>query len=322
MGEVKTFKTLKIEPMKVNSVTHDNDYHYITSDSGVGYIHYNQRINISGDTSKFYNCESCGIYIQDNITNKKYKIIENLSGSYNNTEIVFELEIPSLNYETIDYANYSAKTSRYSFGIYAEYSDGSAYLTETKSCTYVYNTKPSFKFINVGNLDVSVINIDEENEVIEYKAGCSLYSEVQGVFWIEHCQAWVDGGDWHFITTGEKYGSIWYPQEDRTFDEYITINYYSDFSGKDLRIDHIEWQTITTKNNETLNSNYLIWGGAPENPFVYISNTAGNYQQAFRSMDSHNQKKYYTNSSIVLESTQENTANSIAIDKLPLLVIP
>lgn len=256
------------QQMSIEAISYKDDYYYYTSDDGNSYVFYNLSAIISGDTSKFENICSCGIYLYDKNTGKSYIWSDGLSGHYNNTEIEFEIGVNISNFDNIDYSKYYAETMRYGFGIYVEDSNGNYYVSDYKPITFIYDRRPSFRYASVGDINVSIINETEDENgdlLIEYHSQLPVTIEITGAYWIESMQNWITG-TWEYIDTGEKYTSPYVPDEDTKYNTYYNLYYDSD-----MVMSHEEYCMIKTKSGETIKSNSLIYGGSPENPTVQIS---------------------------------------------------
>lgn len=264
-------KVNRDQQMSIEAISYKDDYYYYTSDDGNSYVFYNLSAIISGDTSKFENICSCGIYLYDKNTGKSYIWSDGLSGHYNNTEIEFEIGVNISNFDNIDYSKYYAETMRYGFGIYVEDSNGNYYVSDYKPITFIYDRRPSFRYASVGDINVSIINETEDENgdlLIEYHSQLPVTIEITGAYWIESMQHWITG-TWEYIDTGEKYTSPYVPDEDTKYNTYYNLYYDSD-----MVMSHEEYCMIKTKSGETIKSNSLIYGGSPENPTVQISDAA------------------------------------------------
>lgn len=254
--------TITYKPMTLNSISYEGDY-YCCEQDGTSYIAYNCTANISGNTTVIENFSSCGIYIHESDTGDNYKWYENVSGNYNNEDIDFFIGINISNFENIDYARYYAESTNYSFGVYVEFNDGTYYLSEPKTCAFVYNRTPAYKYLSVGSTSVSVI--DSYEDEIQYSATHSYSYAIDGALWIEYIQGIMEGGNWQFTDTGGQYGEPWSPSWDWKYDSTRTNTYWS---GSDMS--HIVYNKIVTKGGKTEYSNSLVYGGTPENPTVSI----------------------------------------------------
>lgn len=261
---------LTYKSMTLNSISYEGDYYYYEND-GQNYIVYNCTANISGNTDTIENFRSCGIYIHDTNTGGNRICKDGLSGNYNNKDIEFSIGINILNFDELNYTEYYAESGRYSFGVYVEFNDGTYYLSEPKTCAFVYNRTPTFKYLSVGSTSVSVIDSYEDDNgetIIQYSATHSYSYAIDGALWIEYIQGIVEGGTWQFSDIGGQYGEPWSPSWDWKYDTTHTLTYWS---GSNMS--HIIYQKIVTKGGNTVYSNSLVYGGSPENPSVSIGGT-------------------------------------------------
>ena len=260
--------TITYKPMILNSISYKNDYYYYEKD-GKNYIAYNCTANISGNTSEIENLSSCGIYIHDSNTGKNYIWKDGLSGNYSNENIDFFIGIPISNFDNLDYTGYYAESTIYSFGTYVEFNDGTYYWSEPKPCSFVYKRDPSYKFLSVGKMTVSVTGSYEDDNgetITEYKAEHPYSYAIDGALWIENLQWLMEGGNWVFTTTGEKYAETWTPSRDRENSPASRLNTYN----SNTNMSHVVYQKIVTKSGKTEYSNSLVYGGTPESPTVSI----------------------------------------------------
>lgn len=261
--------TLTYDIMRINSISYKDDYFYYTSDD-MGYIAYNIVANISGDTSKIDGFSSCGIYIYFKDVDEAFILEELSSGVYNNSKIETSVGLNVQNFD-IDIANYYAKLTTCSFGVYVKFEDGTYYMSDDKSCDFIYDKKPSYKYLSVGHMTVSVIGSyeDENGETIKQYSATHPYSyAVNGALWIEYAQGIVEGGSWQDSDTGTQYRNPWYPNKDKEYSSTTTLTYYSSSN-----MHHTVYSKIVAKSGETIFSNSLVYGGSPENPTVSIGGT-------------------------------------------------
>lgn len=261
---------VECDHLTLNSISYENDYYYYERD-GVNYVAYDCTANISGNTTVIENFSSCGIYIHESDTGDNYKWYENLSGNYNNEDIDFFIGFNISNFENIDYARYYAESTNYSFGVYIEYNDGTYYLSEPKACKFIYDRKPSYKYLSVGPMNVDETGSFEDDNgelVIEYKAEYTISFAVDGALWIDYIQGIVDGEDWVDTNTGEKQGEPWNPNWDYEY-ELNQVNTYD----SNVNMHFTRYNKIATKSGKTLYSNSLVFGGTPESPTVSIGGT-------------------------------------------------
>lgn len=262
--------TLSYEPMTLNSISYEDDYYYYEND-GTSYIAYNCTANISGNTSAIENFSSCGIYYHKSNTGKNYIWKDGLSGNYNNEDIDFFIGINISNFENIDYARYYAESTNYSFGVYVEFNDGTYYMSDDKSCDFIYDKKPSYKYLSVGAMSVSVTDSYEDDNgetVLRYRAEFPVSYAIDGALWIDYIQSIVDGENWVDSNTGEKQGEPWNPNWDYEYEVNQVNTYYSNTNMYFTR-----YNKIATKSGKTLYSNSLVFGGTPESPTVSIGGT-------------------------------------------------
>lgn len=255
-------------PLVLNHIDYDDDYYYYEKD-GENYIAYNCTANISGNTSEIENLSSCGIYIHDSNMGKNYIWKDGLSGDYSNEDIDFFIGIPISNFDNLDYTGYYAESTIYSFGTYVEFNDGTYYWSEPKPCSYVYKRNPSYKFLSVGKMTVSVTGSYEDDNgetITEYKAEHPYSYAIDGALWIENLQWLMGGENWVFTATGEKYGETWTPSRDRENNSATRLNTYN----SNTNMSHVVYQKIVTKSGKTEYSNSLVYGGTPESPTVSI----------------------------------------------------
>lgn len=261
--------TITYEPMTLNSISYKNDYYYYShEDDGKNYIGYNCTANISGNTDTIENFGSCGIYIHDTNTGDNLIWEDGLSGNYNNKDVEFSIGMNILGFDTLNHTEYYAESGRYSFGVYVEFNDGTYYLSEPKTCAFVYNRTPAFEYLSVGSTSVSVIDSyeDDNGETrIQYSATHPYSYAIDGALWIEYIQSIVEGEDWYFPDTGTQYSEPWTPNWDYKYDSTRTSTYWSGSN-----ISRIIYKKIVTKGGNTMYSNSLVYGGTPEHPTVSI----------------------------------------------------
>ncbi len=180
---VKSF-TIESESLTLNSISYKNDYYYYESD-GVNYVAYDCTANISGNTMAIENLYSCGIYLHDYSTGGNYKWgDEYLYGNYDNEDIDLFIGVNISNFDKLNYENYLAEATKYGFGVYIEYNDGTYYLSEPKACKFVYDRKPSYKYLSVGAMSVSVTDSYEDDNgetVLRYRAEHPVSYAIDGV---------------------------------------------------------------------------------------------------------------------------------------------
>ena len=262
---------VECDPITLNSISYENDYYYYESD-GVNYVAYDCTANISGNTMAIENLYSCGIYLHDYSTGGNYKWgDEYLYGNYDNEDIDFSIGVPISKFDKLNYENYIAEATKYGFGVYIEYNDGTYYLSEPKACTFVYDRIPYYEYLSVGAMSVSVTDSYEDDNgetVLRYRAEHPVSYAIDGALWIEYIQDIIEEGDWHFTNTGEQYGESWAPNWDYKYDSTRVCTYSSK-----TNMYHIVCMKIVTKSGETIYSNSLIYGGTPENPTVSIGGT-------------------------------------------------
>lgn len=260
--------TLSYSPVTLNSISYENDYYYF-DDDGVNGVGYNCTANISGNTMAIENLSSCGIYFHNYDTGVNYKLgEENLYGNYNNENIDLYFGVLISDFDKLDYKNYYAEANKYGFGVYIEFNDGTYYLSEPKACKFIYDRKPSYKYLSVGPMNVDETGSFEDDNgelVIKYQAKCVYSYAVNGVLWIEYIQGLIEGGTWVFTNTGTKQSNPWKPNWDNEYESDKVYYYNSNFD-----MYHTEYRKIVTKSGETIYSNSLIHGGTPENPTVSI----------------------------------------------------
>ena len=261
---------LTYESMALNAISYKDNYYYYEND-GTNYIAYNCTANISGNTSAIENFSSCGIYYHNSNTGKNYIWKDGLSGNYNNEDIDFFIGINISNFDKLDNTNYYAEATYYGFGVYVEFNDGTYYMSEPKPCKFIYDKKPSYKYLSVGHMTVSVIGSyeDKNGETIKQYSATHPYSyAVNGALWIEYAQGIVEGGSWQDSDTGTQYRNPWYPNKDKEYSSTTTLTYYSSSN-----MHHTVYSKIVAKSGETIFSNSLVYGGSPENPTVSIGGT-------------------------------------------------
>ena len=269
-GEPMEFKT---EPLNLtlDSIFYNDDYYYYTKDNN-GYVAYNLTAKISGNTDVLEEFQSCGIYIWDSQKNESRIWYEGLSGAYNNTSINMFIGVNELNFDKRDDSRYYAESTKYYFGVYVQFNDGSYYMSEPVQCNFVYDRKPTYKYTSVGPISVSVTgsDVDENGETITYyTARHDLSIAIDGAFWIDTVQARLSGYNWTYPNTGTTFDESWKPSGDYSYDTSAGLNNYNSRSSMSVTI----WTVITTKSGETLSSNSLVYGGSPENPTVSIGGT-------------------------------------------------
>lgn len=258
---------LTYESMALTAISYKDNYYYFEKD-GTSYIAYNCTANISGNTTVIENFSSCGIYIHESDTGDNYKWYENLSGNYNNEDIDFFIGFNISNFENIDYARYYAESTNCSFGVYVEFNDGTYFYSEPKSCTFVYQREPSYKYLSTGQMTASVTGSYEDNNgktITKYIAEHPFSYAIDGALWIENFQSLMEGENWVFTNTGEKYSESWTPNRDHKYDDTRTLTYNSDTSMY-LTV----YVKMITKSGKTEYSNSLVYRGTPENPTVSI----------------------------------------------------
>lgn len=273
-GEPMEFKT---EPLNLtlDSIFYDDDYYYFTNDDN-GYVAYNLTAKISGNTDDIGEFQSCGIYVWDSAKDESGIWHEGLSGSYNNTPINMFIGVNESNFDKRDDSRYYAEVSKYYFGVYVQFNDGSYYMSEPVQCKFIYDRKPTFKYTSVGPISVSVTgsDVDENGETITYyTARHDLSTTIDGAFWIETVQARLSGYNWKYPSTGTTFDEPWKPSGDYSYDRSAGLNNYNSRSSMSVTI----WTVITTKSGETLSSNSLVYGGSPANPTVSIGGTRSSY---------------------------------------------
>lgn len=321
IGETKEFKTKPIN-LTLKSISYDDDYYYYTKDNN-GYVAYDLTAKISGNTDDIGEFQSCGIYLWNSEKNESRIWHEGLSGAYNNTPINMFIGVPESNFDKRDDSRYYAEATKYYFGVYVQFNDGSYYMCDPVPCKFVYNRKPSYRYTSVGPISVSVVGseVNEDGEtIIEYNAEHAVSYFYEGVFWIDSIQSWCEGGTWEFTDTGEKYAEPWTPTRDiDASDSSRSLHYWS---TSDMY--HSVWKVITTKSGETLSSNSLVYGGSPENPTVSIGG-ARTYASSIASYPDKSRLQFAgdtRNGSIemvLLEDTHEAKDNVLSIDQLKVL---
>lgn len=264
--------SLTYQPLTINSIVYDTDNYYYYRTDNIGYVAYHITANISGNTNCLEEFQSCGIYLWNSEKNESYILPGGLSRAYYNTPIKMSLGVDESDFDKRDDSRYYAECTKYYFGVYVQFNDGSYYMSEPVQCKFVYDRKPSYRYTSVGPISVSVAGSKENEDgetVIEYNAEHPYSYFYEGVFWIDSIQWWCDGS-WYFLSTGEKYSEPWTPTRDYS-DAYETSRPLHYWSTTDMY--HSVWHEITTKTGEKLYSNSLVYGGTPENPTVSISGT-------------------------------------------------
>lgn len=267
-GETKEFKTNPIN-LTLNSISYDRDYYYYTKDNN-GYVAYDLTAKISGNTDDIGEFQSCRIYLWDSKKNESYILPEGLSGAYYNTPIKMSIGVGESDFDKRDDSRYYAECTKYYFGIYVQFNDGSYYMSEPVQCKFVYDRKPSYRYTFVGPVSSSLA-FHEENEdgeiVATYFAISFEYSTLcEGAFWIDSVRECCDNG-WYYPSTGNNYSEPWTPYDG----EYSFLYRVAHISTQDMS--HSQWHEIATKTGETLYGNSLVYGGTPENPTVSIGGT-------------------------------------------------
>lgn len=261
--------TVKVEEEKMvfNSISYADDYYYLAKDNRNEVV-YNCTANISGNTQEINNLSMCGMYMYDANSGKNYFVPMNFSGDFNNDDINFRLSINTSDFDKLDYANYYAESTYLSFGVYVEFKDGTYYLSEPKSCTFVYDREPVYKYLLTEQMEVSVTgSYEDENggSITRYKAQFPYSYALDGALWIESIQGVWEGGNWVNINTGEKFGEPWVPEMDAEYNDIFTLNYSSNTD-----MSHTVYNIVVTKGGETKYSNSLVFTGTPEHPIVSI----------------------------------------------------
>lgn len=259
----------------VNSISHSDDYYLYLSDNGNSYIYYNLTANISGDPSAvFDDILDCGIYVYDNLNDHYYIWTQGLSAPFDDTDVDFGIGISPGMMDNVDYDNYYAEASIYSFGVYVQLADSTYWTFNDKQCKFVYSKKPSYTYQSVGPMTVTASDstyVGNNGEIItEYRAEHSCAYTIDGVLWIESVQGLINSdSNWVFSSTGEPYENPWWPEWDGKREITRGVGYNS----SSISMYHEVYQQIVTITGETLYSNSLIYDGTILNPTVEIGDS-------------------------------------------------
>lgn len=263
--------TLSYSPITLNSISYEDDYYYYEK-NGVNYVAYTCNANISGNTAAIENFCSCGIYYHESDSENYYIWKDGLSGYYNNSNIEFSIGVNIAKFDNYNYAEYHTETSTICFGIYIEFNDGTYYMSEPKACTFVYDREPSYEYLSVGSMSVSVTDSYEDDNgetVLRYRSEYPVSYAIDGALWIDYIQGIVDGEGWVDSNTGEKQGEPWNPNWDYEYER----NQVNTYGSNTKNMHFTQYNKIATKSGKTLYSNSLVFGGTPESPTVSIGGT-------------------------------------------------